>query len=132
MKELGTNSPNNNNPAYIPTCDLYETILKSQNQFVTSVGLEMLEEDQNLLYLYWTPKLHQSQYKHRFIAGSSNTFKCTTKDLSCFLTKLLNTIKDGLVRYCNTKTSRNSNPFLKPGPYLALIQNRKQKVGKNW
>ena len=39
-----------------------------------------------------------------FIAGSS---KCTTKDLSCLLTKLLSTIKDGLVRYCNTKTSRN-------------------------
>ena len=31
----------------------------------------------------------------------------TTKDLSCLLTKLLSTIKDGLVRYCNTKTSRN-------------------------
>ena len=27
--------------------------------------------------------------------------------LSCLLTKLLSTIKDGLVRYCNTKTSRN-------------------------
>ena len=40
----------------------------------------------------------------RFIAGSS---KCTTKDLSCLLTKVLSTIKDGLVRYCNTKTSRN-------------------------
>ena len=30
-----------------------------------------------------------------------------TKDLSCLLTKVLCTIKDGLVRYCNTKTSRN-------------------------
>ena len=79
----------------IPTC---------HNQFITSVGLEMSEEDQNLPYLYWTPKLHKSPYKHRFIAGSS---KCTTKDLSCLLTKLLSTIKDGLVRYCNNKTSRN-------------------------
>ena len=43
-------------------------------------------------------------YKHRFIAGSS---KYTTKDQSCLLTKLLSTIKDGLVRYCNTKTSCN-------------------------
>ena len=39
-----------------------------------------------------------------FIAGSS---KCTTKDLSCLLTKVLSTIKDGLVRYCNTKTGHN-------------------------
>ena len=30
-----------------------------------------------------------------------------TKDLSCLLAKLLNTIKDGLVRSCNAKTSRN-------------------------
>ena len=89
---------------YIPIDDSFETIIKSHNQFITSVGLEMSEEDQNLPYLYWTPKLHKSPYKHRFIAGSS---KCTTKDLSCLLTKLLSTIKDGLVRYCNTKTSRN-------------------------
>ena len=38
------------------------------------------------------------------IAGSS---KGMTKDLSCFLTKVLSTKKDELVRYCNTKTSRN-------------------------
>ena len=64
----------------------------------------MSEEDQNLSYLYWTPKLHKSPYKHRFIAGSS---KCTTKDLSCLLIKVLSTTKDGLMRYCNTKTSHN-------------------------
>ena len=78
--------------------------VKSHNQCITSVGLEMSEEDQNLPYLYWTTKLHKSPYKHRFIDGSS---KCTTKDLSCLLTKVLSTIKDGLVRYCNTKTSHN-------------------------
>ena len=64
----------------------------------------MSEEDQNLPYLYCPPKLHKSPCKHRFIAGSSN---CTTKELWCLLTKLLSTTKDGLVRYCNTKTSRN-------------------------
>ena len=64
----------------------------------------MSEEDKNLPYLYWTPKLHKVPFKHRFIAGSS---KCTTKDLSCLLTKVLTTLKDGLIRYNNTKTSRN-------------------------
>ena len=77
--------------------------MKSHNNCITLVGLGMSEEDQNLPYLYWTPKLHKS-YKHRFIAGSS---KCTTKNLSGLLTKLLNTIKDGLVRYYNTITSPN-------------------------
>ena len=64
----------------------------------------MSDEDKNLPYLYWTPKLHKVPLKHRFIAGSS---KCTTKDLSCLLTKVLTTVKDGLIRYNNTKTSRN-------------------------
>ena len=104
VKELGINNVNINNPTYIQTDDSFETIVKSHNQFIISAGLEMSEEDQNLLYLYWKPKLHKSPYKHRFISGSSN---CTTKDLSCLLTKVLSTIKDGLVRYCNTKTSRN-------------------------
>ena len=64
----------------------------------------MSEEDQNLQYLYQTLKLRKSPYKHRFIAGSS---KCTTKDLLCLITKVLSTIIDGLVKYCNTTTSRN-------------------------
>ena len=70
-----------------------------------SVGLEMSEEDKNLLYLYWTPNIHKVPFKHRFIAGSS---KCATKDLSCLLTKVSITTKDGLIRYCNTKTSHNT------------------------
>ena len=64
----------------------------------------MSEEDKNLPYLYWTPKLHKVPFKNHFIAGSS---KCTTKDLSCLLTKVLTTVKDGLIRYNNTKASRN-------------------------
>ena len=104
VKELGINNVNIDNPTYIPIDDSFETIVKSHNQFITSWGLEMSEEDQNLPYLYWTPKLHRSPYKHRFIAGSS---ECMTKDLPCLLTKVLITVKDGLVRYCKTKTSRN-------------------------
>ena len=104
VKELGINNVNISNPTYIPIDDSFETIVKSHNQFITSVGLEMSKEDQNLPYLCWTPKLHKSPYKHRFTAGSS---KCMTKDLSCLLTKVLSTIKGGLVRYCNTKTRHN-------------------------
>ena len=89
VKELGIHNVNINNPTYIPIDDSFETIVKSLNQFITSVGLEMSEEDQNLPYLYWTPKLHKSSYKHRFIAGSS---KCTRKDLSCLLTKVLSEV----------------------------------------
>ena len=62
VKELGINSVNINNPTYISIDDSFETIVKSHNQFITSVGLEMSEEDQNLPYLYWTLKLHKSVY----------------------------------------------------------------------
>ena len=102
MEELGINNPGSNNPTYVPTGDSYETILKGHNQFMVSVGLEMSKEDENLLYLYWTPKLCKSPYKRRFIAGYS---KCTTKDLLCLLIKLLSTRKGGLVRCWIIKTS---------------------------
>ena len=104
VKELEINNVNSNNPTYIPTDDSFEMIMKRHNQFITSVGLEISEEYQNLPYLCWTPKLQKSLYKHPFIVGSS---KCMTKDLLCLLTKLPGTIKDGLMRCCNTKTSRN-------------------------
>ena len=86
----------------VPTPHIFHQLTHSM-KFIESVGLEMSEEDKNLPYLYWTPKLHKVPFKHRFIAGS----KCTTKNLSCILTKVLTTVQDGLIRYNNTKTSRN-------------------------
>ena len=51
-KKLGRKNVNSNNPTYILIDEAFETIVKSHNQFITSVGLEMSEEDQNLPYLY--------------------------------------------------------------------------------
>ena len=103
IKELGINTTSvSPNSTYIPSTDSFDEILKSHCKFIKSVGLEISEEDKNLSHLYWTPKLHKVPVKHRFIAGSS---KCTTKDLSCLLIKVLTTLKDGLIRSCNTKTN---------------------------
>ena len=105
MKESGINTTNISlNSTYISSTDSFEEILKSHCKFIKSVGLEMSEEDKNLPYLYWTPKLHKVPFKHRFIAGS---IKCTKKDLSCLLTKVLTTVKDGLIMHNNTKASHN-------------------------
>ena len=79
-----------------------EDIVNTHNTFMKSLGIELSEEDKRLPYLYWTPKLHKSPVKHRFIAGSS---KCTTKELSSLLTKILTVIKIGLEKYCSIKTS---------------------------
>jgi hypothetical protein len=52
-----------------------------------------------LPYLYWIPKLHKNQYKHRYITGSS---KCSTKPLSLLLMKILTAVKEKLQTYCAT------------------------------
>ena len=38
----------------------FDDTLRTRANFVSSVGLEMSEEDKNLSYLYWTPKLHKT------------------------------------------------------------------------
>ena len=80
-----------------------EDIVNTQDTFMKSLSIELSQEDKRLPYLYWTPKLHKSPVKHRFIAGSS---KCTTKQLSSLLTKILAVIKTGLEKYYSTNTSR--------------------------
>ena len=71
---------------------------------LNSFGIQSNSEELDLPYIYWTPKMHKSPYKHRFIAASS---KCSTKPLSILLTKLLTHIKQGLQKYCDTAYSRS-------------------------
>ena len=68
------------------------------------VHLITTDEELDLPYIYWIPKMHKNPFKHRFIAGSS---KCSTKPLSILLTKLLTHIKQGLQKYCETSYSRS-------------------------
>ena len=83
-----------------------EDIVNTHDTFMKSLGIELSDDDKKLpyyyYYYYWTPKLHKSLVKHHFTAGSS---KCTTKELSSLLTKILTVIKTGLEKYCNIKTS---------------------------
>ena len=83
-----------------------------------SLGVEVSDDNKKLPYLYRTPKLYKSPMKHRFIAGSS---KCTTKELSNLLTKILTVIKIGLEKYCSIKTSHtgvNNMCILKNSTHL--------------
>ena len=80
----------------------FEDIVDTPDALMKSLGIELSDDDKILPYLYWTPKLHKSTVKHRFIAGSS---KCTTKQLSSLLTKILTVIKTGLEKYCSIKSS---------------------------
>ena len=83
----------------------FEDIVNAHDTFMKFLGIALSGDDKRLPYLYWTPKLHKSPVKHRFIAGSS---KCTTKQLSSLLTKILTGIKTGLEKYCSIKTSHTA------------------------
>ena len=79
-----------------------EDIVNTDDTFMMSLGIELPDDDKGLLFLYRTPKLRKSSVKNRFTAGSS---KCTTKQLSSLLTKILTVIKTKLEKYCSVKTS---------------------------
>ena len=48
-----------------------EDIVNTHDTFMKFLGIELSDDDKKLPCLYWTPKLHKSPVKHRFIAGSS-------------------------------------------------------------
>ena len=104
IKELGLDncSTPTGNSTYTSYQMSSEDIINTHDAFMMSLGIELSNDDKSLPYLYWTPKLHKSPVKHCFIAGSS---KCTTKQLSSFLTKILTVIKTGLEKYCSIKTN---------------------------
>ena len=79
-------------------------MLDKHKSVLISFGIETSDDELDLPYIYWIPKIHKNRYKHRFIAGSS---KCSTKPLSILLTKLLTHIKQGFQKYCKTTYSRS-------------------------
>ena len=104
IKELGLDncSTPTGNSTYTSCQMSSEDIVNTHDTFMKSFGIELSDDDIRLPYLYWTSKLHKSPVKHQFIAGYS---KCTTKQLSSLLTKILTVIKTGLEKYCSIKTS---------------------------
>ena len=104
IKELGLDSCSTptGNSTYTSYQMSSENIVNTHNTFMKSLDIELSDDDKRLTYLYWTLKLQKSPVKHRFIAGSS---KCTAKQLSSLLTKILTVIKTGLEKYCSIKTS---------------------------
>ena len=97
-------SVDSDSPACVPVGGSFGAVMGSHCRFVSSVGLGVSGEDQNLPYLCWAPGLHKSPCRRRFIAGSSG---CAAGGLSCLLARLLGTIGDGLVGYCGAETSRS-------------------------
>jgi hypothetical protein len=62
------------------------------------------DDDSELPYLYWIPKLHKTPYKQRLIAVSK---KCSTKLLSVLLTKILTAVSERLQMNCTIVYARS-------------------------
>ena len=92
------------NPTYNLTDFSALEVLDNHKSVLTSFRIQTTDEELDLPYIYWIPKMHKNPYKHRFIAGSS---KCSTKPLSILLTKLPTHIKQCLQKYCETSYSRS-------------------------
>jgi hypothetical protein len=92
-------------PTYTQTNALTkDEILQNHLSVLNTSDIPKNQDQFELPYLYWIPKLHKNPYKQRYIVGSS---KCSTKPLALILTKLLTTIKESLQRYCSTAYSRS-------------------------
>ena len=104
IKELGLDNCSipAGNQTYTSCQMSSEDNVSTHDTFMKSLSIELSDNDKRLPYLYWTPKLRKSPVKHHFIAGSS---KCTAKQLSSLLTKILTVIKTGIEKYCSVKTS---------------------------
>ena len=83
IEELGLNSLSWN-PTYNLTDFLHQKCWTNRSSL--PLGIQKNNEELDLPYIYWIPKVHKNPYKHIFIAISS---KCSTKPLSILLTKLL-------------------------------------------
>ena len=98
IEELGLNSLPGN-PKYNLTNFSKSEVLDNHKSVLTSFELDPNEDELDLPYIYWIPKMHKNPYKHVFIADSA---ECSTKlnHLSILLTKLFTHIKQGLQKYC--------------------------------
>ena len=99
INALGIKSNTSSNTTYKPTSFDKDEILANHRSFMSSLNIPSGKESEDLLYLYWIPKLHKTPYKERCIAGSST---CSTKELSIHLTKNMSAVKEGQQKYCET------------------------------
>ena len=94
LNELGFTSTSGN-PTYTPSNLTKDEILQNHLSVLNTFNIPKNQDQFELPYLYWNPKLHKNPYKQRFIACSS---KCSTKPLSLLLTKLITAVKESLQR----------------------------------
>ena len=88
---------------YIPKTLDPKEISGNHNSYMKSLGFKEDNLSDKFPSFYWTPELHKTPYKHRFIILS---FDCTTKPLFLLLTHILSAIKGKLLNLSSVMYSR--------------------------
>lgn len=109
LKKLSFNSTLCN-PTYTHSSLSRQKILQNHQQLLAIFNIPNKQNDFDLPYLYWIPKLHKDPYKHRYIAVST---KCFTK--ASFFTPYLNFYscegETSRELYSNTRIKNKSGKF---------------------
>ena len=80
--DRGTLTPFTSLEPYLELTDFSASeVLENQKSVHTYFGIQTNNEELDLPYINWIPKVHKNPYKHGFIAGSS---KSSTKPLSVY------------------------------------------------
>jgi len=109
---------------------MIQLIILSNNIFkIPTFGNGVIEEKQQQLpYLYWTPKMHKNPPKKRFIASS---FACTTKSTSATITRCLRIVQEAHRIYCDRIKSYTGFNFFWILQNSTELQSTLQNKGRN-
>ena len=94
---------------YVQINETVNTIIERHYNDVKKWNAIVTDEQKQLPYLYWTPKMHKNPSKQRFIAGSSC---CSTKSTSAMITLCLKLIQKAHKIYCDRIKSYTGFNFM--------------------
>jgi len=105
-----------------------DTIVNKHINDVKNWGGIINEKQNQLPFLYWSPKMHKNPIKKRFIAASSS---CTTKSTSAVITLCLKLIQKAHRTYCDRIKTYTGFNFMWICQNSMELQPSLQKKGRN-
>ena len=113
---------------YIQSNNSVDSIIKRHYSDVKRWKANITDEQKQLPYLYWTPKMHKHPSKQRFIAGSSS---CSTKSTSAMITLCVKLLQKAHKIYCDRIKSDTGFNFMWILQNSIELQDTLQKNGRN-
>ena len=118
LNELGI--INNDNLTYQHLQSSQENIIHNQKETLRNVfGLDVNQENEYLLQIYWLPKMHKNPIEFRFIIAAP---KCPIKPLSKSITSIFKLF------YSQIETSNKKNHFYSGVETFWIVQNNEPVI----